>query len=83
MKPTRPRRKPGGDRSRKKKKCPFKASKCIDIDYKDIDTLSKFITDRGKILPRRITGVSTYFQRRLAKAIKRARYIALLPFVAK
>jgi len=83
-KPSRPKRKSGGDgRSRKKKKCPFTAAKFTDIDYKDIETLSKFITDRGKILPRRITGVSTYFQRRLAKAIKRARYVALLPFVAK
>jgi len=70
-------------RSRKKKKCPFTAAKFEDIDYKDTETLSKFITDRGKILPRRITGVSTYFQRRLAKAIKRARHVALLPFVAK
>lgn len=72
-----------GDRGKRRKKCPFTAAKFQDIDYKDIDTLSKFITERGKILPRRITGVSAYFQRRLAKAIKRARYIALLPFVAE
>lgn len=69
-------------RSRKRKKCPFEASQFEHIDYKDIDTLSKFITERGKILPRRITGVSAYFQRRLAKAIKLARHVALLPFVA-
>jgi len=68
---------------RRKKKCPFTAANFEDIDYKDIETLSKFITDRGKILPRRITGVSAYYQRRLAKAIKRARYVALLPFVAE
>jgi small subunit ribosomal protein S18 len=68
---------------RKKKRCPFTAANFTDIDYKDIETLSKFITERGKILPRRITGVSAYFQRRLAVAIKRARHVALLPFVAK
>ncbi len=70
-------------RFRKKKPCPFKAANFEEIDYKDIETLSKFITERGKILPRRITGVSAYFQRRLALAIKRARYMALLPFVAQ
>ncbi len=68
---------------RKRKRCPFVAANFAEIDYKDIETLSKFITERGKILPRRITGVSAYFQRRLAKAIKRARYMALLPFVAE
>ena len=68
---------------RKKKRCPFTAANFSDVDYKDIETLSKFITERGKILPRRITGVSAYFQRRLAVAIKRARHVALLPFVAK
>ena len=69
--------------SRKRKQCPFTAANFATIDYKDVDTLSKFITERGKILPRRITGVSTYYQRRLAKAIKMARHMALLPFVAK
>jgi len=67
---------------RKRKKCPFTLAKFEHIDYKDVETLSKFITDRGKILPRRITGVSAHFQRRLAKAIKQARHVALLPFVA-
>ncbi|MGR3952093.1 MAG: 30S ribosomal protein S18 [Chlamydia sp.] len=67
---------------RKRKKCPFTQAKFEHIDYKDIETLSKFITERGKILPRRITGVSAYFQRRLSKAIKLARHVALLPFVA-
>jgi small subunit ribosomal protein S18 len=52
------------------------------IDYKDIETLRQFVTERGKILPRRITGVSTTFQRQLQAAIKRARHMALLPFVA-
>ena len=69
-------------RSKKRKRCPFIAAGFKDIDYKDINTLSKFITERGKILPRRITGVSAYFQKRLAVAIKRARHMALLPFVA-
>jgi small subunit ribosomal protein S18 len=52
------------------------------IDYKDIDLLSLFLTEQGKILPRRATGVTVQQQRKLAKAIKRARVLALLPFVA-
>ena len=51
------------------------------IDYKDVELLKKFITDRGKILPRRITGTSLKFQRRLSVAIKRSRQLALLPYV--
>lgn len=69
--------------SKKKKRCPFTQAGMKDIDYKDIDTLQKFITERGKILPRRITGVSAFHQKRLALAIKRARMMALLPFVAE
>ena len=53
------------------------------IDYKDIDLLKLFITEQGKILPRRATGVTVQQQRKIAKAIKRARALALLPFVAK
>ncbi|MBW4574077.1 MAG: 30S ribosomal protein S18 [Aphanothece sp. CMT-3BRIN-NPC111] len=53
------------------------------IDYKDVDLLRKFITERGKILPRRITGLTAKQQRDLAKAIKRSRLIALLPFINK
>lgn len=68
---------------KKKKSCPFVLVKTKKIDYKDIETLKQFITERGKILPRRITGVSQYYQKMLKKAIKQARYIALLPFVAK
>ena len=68
---------------RKKKKCPFKQGGVKHIDYKDVETLSRFITERGKILPRRITGVSHYYQRLLTRAIKRARQMALLPFVAE
>ena len=66
----------------RKKQCPFTAEGIKEIDYKDIDTLAQFITERGKILPRRITGVSAFHQKLLAVAIKRARYMALLPFVA-
>lgn len=70
-------------RSRRRKRCPFTAAGMRHIDYKDIDTLVKFITERGKILPRRITGVSAFHQKKLAAAIKRARHMALLPFVAE
>jgi len=70
-------------KSKKKKRCPFTAAGLKDVDYKDIETLQKFITERGKILPRRITGVSAFHQRRLQLAIKRARMMALLPFVAE
>ena len=52
------------------------------IDYKDIDLLTLFVTDQGKILPRRVTGVTVQQQRKLSKAIKRARILSLLPFVA-
>lgn len=69
--------------SRRRKQCPFTASGVKSIDYKDIDTLTQFITDRGKILPRRITGVSAHHQKMLVSAIKRARHMALLPFVAE
>ncbi|HSX38193.1 MAG TPA: 30S ribosomal protein S18 [Chlamydiales bacterium] len=69
--------------AKKKKSCPFCAVKAKTIDYKDIETLKQFITERGKILPRRITGVSYFYQKILKKAIKQARYMALLPFVAK
>ncbi|MFT4552339.1 MAG: small subunit ribosomal protein S18 [Chlamydiales bacterium] len=67
---------------KKRKRCPFTSAGIKDIDYKDVDTMLKFITERGKILPRRITGVSAHHQRLLASAIKKARYMALLPFVA-
>jgi small subunit ribosomal protein S18 len=66
----------------KKKVCKFCIQK-LKIDYKDADTLRRFITERGKILPRRITGTCAKHQRTLAMAIKRARIIALLPFVAE
>jgi small subunit ribosomal protein S18 len=65
---------------RRKKACPFKAAKVSTIDYKDIETLKRFITERGKLLPRRITGVCAQYQRLLALAVKRARHMAMLPF---
>jgi small subunit ribosomal protein S18 len=68
---------------KRKKSCPFMAAGYKEIDFKDVDTLCQFITEKGKILPRRITGVSHFFQRELTKAIKRARYMALLPFVSE
>ena len=69
--------------TKRKKICPFVEARIEKIDYKDIETLKQFITERGKILPRRITGVSLYFQKELKKAIKQARHMALLPFVAE
>ena len=68
---------------KKKRSCPFTAAGVKHIDYKDLDTLNRFITERGKILPRRITGVSARYQRKLVNAIKRARYMALLPFMTE
>ncbi|OWY21268.1 30S ribosomal protein S18 [Sphingobacteriales bacterium UPWRP_1] len=65
-----------------KKYCRFKRAGIRYIDYKNPDFLMKFINDQGKILPRRITGNSLKFQRRVGQAIKRARHIALLPYVA-
>lgn len=68
--------------ARRKKQCPFTAAGMKHIDYKDVETLKQFITERGKIIPRRITGVSAQYQKLLTKAVKRARHMALLPFVA-
>ena len=65
----------------RRKVCYFTANKIEHIDFKDVDLLKRFITERGKILPRRITGTSAKYQRKLAIAIKRARHMALLPFV--
>ena len=66
---------------KKKKYCRFKKSGIKYIDYKDPEFLKKFLNEQGKILPRRITGTSLKFQRRVATAVKRARQIALLPYV--
>ncbi len=70
-----------GERRGRKKVCYFTQNHIEHIDFKDVDLLKKFITERGKILPRRITGTSAKYQRKLAIAIKRARHMALLPFV--
>lgn len=64
---------------KKKKYCRFKRSGIKYIDYKDPEFLKKFLNEQGKILPRRITGTSLKFQRRVAQAVKRARHLALLP----
>ena len=66
---------------RRRKSCPFSGPKAQKIDYKDTRTMQRFVSERGKIVPSRITAVSTKKQRELAKAIKRARFLALLPFV--
>lgn len=65
----------------KKKYCRFKKSGIKYIDYKDANFLLKFVNEQGKILPRRLTGTSLKYQRRVAQAIKRARHLALLPYV--
>ena len=67
---------------RKKKVCAFCAEKVTQIDYKDAAKLRKFVSERAKILPRRVTGTCAAHQRELTTAIKRARYVALLPYVA-
>lgn len=65
---------------RRKRYCRFNADGANEIDYKDLDTLGEFVTETGKIIPSRITGTSAKYQRQLASAVKRARYVALLPF---
>ncbi len=64
----------------KRKFCYFKENGITKIDYKDVKLLRRFVTDQGKIMPRRVTGTSAKMHRRLVKAIKRARNIALMPF---
>jgi len=87
--PDRPDRGPGGGREggrkffRRKKVCKFCVEKIDDINYKEVRLLQQFVAERGKIVPRRLTGVCTPHQRRLTAAIKRARNIALLPFAAR
>ena len=68
---------------RRRKTCPFSGTNAPKIDYKDVKLLQRYISERGKIVPSRITAVSTKKQRELAKAIKRARHIGLLPFLVK
>ena len=70
-----------GFRAKRKKTCYFTDNKVQKIDWTDYELLRKFVSDRGKILPRRVTGTKAIYQRELAVAIKRARHMALLPFV--
>lgn len=65
---------------KRKKFCRFTAAKVEQVDYKDIDTLKDFIQDNGKIMPARLTGTKAHYQRQVDTAIKRARYLALLPY---
>ena len=67
---------------KKKKYCRFKKNKIKFVDYKDPEFLKKFLNEQGKILPRRLTGTSLKFQRKVSCAVKRARHLALLPYVA-
>ena len=66
---------------RRRKTCPFSGPNAQKIDYKDVRTLQRYISERGKMVPSRITAVSGKKQRELAKAIKRARYLALIPYI--
>jgi small subunit ribosomal protein S18 len=68
---------------RRRKSCPFSGPNAPKIDYKDVKLLGRFISERGKIVPSRITAVSSKKQRELTRAIKRARMLALLPFIVK
>ena len=68
---------------RRRKTCPFSGANAPRIDYKDVRLLQRYISERGKIVPSRITAVSAKNQRKLAQAIKRARFLALLPYAVK
>jgi small subunit ribosomal protein S18 len=68
--------------TKRKKYCRFKKARIKYVDYKDPNFLLKFINDQGKILTRRLTGTSTKFQKKVSRAIKRARHLAILPYVA-
>lgn len=68
---------------RRRKYCKFSAEGVKEIDYKDLETLRQYITETGKIVPSRITGTSANYQRQLALAVKRARFLALLPYTDK
>ncbi len=68
---------------RRRKSCPFSGANAPKIDYKDVKLLLRFVSERGKIVPSRITAVSAKKQRELARAIKRARNLALIPFIVQ
>ena len=65
---------------RRRKFCKFTAEGTVEIDYKDLETLKAYVTETGKIVPSRITGTKARYQRQLSTAIKRARYLALIPY---
>lgn len=67
----------------KSKECRFEKAGFVYIDYKDVETLKRFLNDQGRILPRRVTGTSAKFQRQLSRAVRRARFLGLLPYVAE
>ena len=81
--PTRRRDKKGGPGSGRRKPCPYCKDKIDQVDYKDVSALRRFISERGKIRSRRITGACRRHQNQVARAIKRARELALLPYVAE
>jgi small subunit ribosomal protein S18 len=81
-KPARRRDKKGGPGSGRRKSCPYCKDKIEQVDYKDVATLRRFVSERGKIRSRRISGACRRHQNQLAKAVKRAREIALLPYVS-
>ena len=74
------RRERGNNLFKRKKFCRFTAENVKEIDYKDIDTLRDFVSENGKIVPARLTGTRAFFQRQLTTCIKRARFLALLPY---
>jgi len=74
---------PARGRKGRKKVCSFCVDKIYDIDYKDIPRLRRYLSERAKIIPRRVTGTCAGHQRQLTRAIKRARHIALLPYVSE
>lgn len=76
------REKNGNGRKRAKKVCWFDLN-CLQPDFKDVKLISRFVTERGKIVPRRLSGVTARNQRLLAKAVKRARHLGLIPFVSE
>ena len=81
--PTRRRDKKGGPGSGRRKPCPYCKDKIEQVDYKDLSALRRFVSERGKIRSRRITGACRRHQNQVSKAVKRARELALLPYVAE
>ncbi len=79
----RPRPGGAGGGFRRRKQCPFTGPNAQKIDYKDVRTLGRYVSERGKIMPARLSGVANKHQRKLANAIKRARFLALMPYVGE